>query len=338
MSKFEDISWMMKYRALTVDDYVFEDDMQRAQISSWIENGKIPGNLLLYGPAGTGKSNLASILINSILSKPGALQHDLYVMKERSVTGVDKLLRERWLNKPCIKSKQKIVLIEEIDKCSPQAQGQLKDDPLEKNQERVSFICSTNKFYKIDPALVSRFNFQYNLKSTNRLGIVRRLTQILEIEKVKYEDEKLEQYVESNPRIGIRDLINNLQCAVFDDILDFSKIRAVKSPQEELVISYSFKILDFLLKADQRTRMFAVIDPAGTKIKDDYNSLLQILEYNQELNYDVIYHELEEKVRFLPVKRIISEYIEEFEYKRDRGLHFIAFIYDAVKSLTDLGY
>lgn len=339
MTIFEQSSWMMKYRASSIDEYIFDDEHQKQQVCSWIKSGRIPGNLLLFGPKGTGKSNLKMLLINNILVQPGAQRFDLKIIQSRKVKAIDEFEESGWLTKSVQRSTQKIVLMEEIDKCSKEAQGQLKDGLLEKYQSTTAFICTTNHINKIDDALISRFNFRYNLKASNREGIIKRLCYILLQENVIYNEQELKDYVINNPTIGIRDLINNLQCAVFDNNLSFSNIKAVKSQEEQSIIDLTMNIINFLLySADHQTRMHALITPIKTPIKNWYSQLLEVLEYNSELDYDIIYRDIATKIEFLPVKKVCSQYLEHYEVKRDKGLHFIAFIYEAIKSLIDLGY
>ena len=57
--------WVEKYRPKDVSGYVFRDDHQRKQITTWIKDKSIP-HLLLSGAAGIGKTTLAKILINEI--------------------------------------------------------------------------------------------------------------------------------------------------------------------------------------------------------------------------------------------------------------------------------
>jgi len=90
-------------------------------VKSWIDNETIPGNVLLSGPAGTGKTTTAIVIIRKIIKN----QADLCRIKTRSVSDVDEKIAPFVQKKP-VSSKCKIVLIEELDRTSRQFQAQLK--------------------------------------------------------------------------------------------------------------------------------------------------------------------------------------------------------------------
>ena len=140
-----DISWFEKHRPLSLNDMVFDDESDMLLAKQWIENGRIDGNVILFGPPGTGKSTLINILIKSII-KSG---NDLFRMKTRSVKEIDEKLKP-FLNKKPIKSKIKIAYIEEIDGISPQGQRTLKEDLMEKYQKTCAYLCATNYIKKVD--------------------------------------------------------------------------------------------------------------------------------------------------------------------------------------------
>jgi len=185
-------SWYFKYRPKSIDEYIFESEDQYQHVHNWLKNEKIPGNLLLYGPPGTGKTALAEILIRNIIKS----EYDILKVKERSVSVIDELYK--WLIKRPVKSKSKIVYIEEFDRLSAAALRQLKDGILENYQQHVSFIATTNYVSKIDKALLTRFNFKFELKGLNTEGYYKRLKYILDQEGITYDDNKLKQFVVEN--------------------------------------------------------------------------------------------------------------------------------------------
>ena len=75
------ISWFEFFRPQSIDEMVFSDEQQKTLVKSWFDAESIPGNILLTGPAGTGKTTLALILIKRIIKN----QADYCRIKSRSV-------------------------------------------------------------------------------------------------------------------------------------------------------------------------------------------------------------------------------------------------------------
>ena len=157
----QNIAWFQKYKPTTIDEYVFPNEEFKSYVEKWLQYNTIDGNVLLYGPAGTGKTALTNILIHTFIND----NNDLKVVKDKSTANIDKL--HTWCVKEPIKSSKKIIYIEEIDRCHANAFNSLKDGLMEKYQNHVTFVATTNFINLIPHAVQSRFSYKLNLKSLN---------------------------------------------------------------------------------------------------------------------------------------------------------------------------
>jgi DNA polymerase III gamma/tau subunit len=326
-----DTAWFYKYQPKTIDEYVFESEEQKNTINNWIETGRIPGNLLLYGPPGTGKTALSEILINSIIKD----RNDLNKIKSRSVNAIDELTS--WVVKQPVRSKCKIIYLEEFDKLSNQAMGQLKDGMMEKYQNHVSFIATTNYINKIDKAVLTRFNFKYNLLGQNTDAVYNRLSCILQNENVEFDSDRLKDYVTTYIAIGIRDLINNLQINCIDNKINFDNIKIEKSAQESDIVQCVIEIIEYLLRQnDINNKRIVILQPLRSEIAPQYSKIQEIINNNQDINYEFILEELNNQISFLPIKIIISKYINDIDYKRYPNMHFLACLTELIQCINEL--
>jgi replication-associated recombination protein RarA len=62
--KVENSLWVEKYRPSVLENYVGNEHL-KDKVKGYIESGDVP-HLLLYGRAGTGKTTLAKLIVNSI--------------------------------------------------------------------------------------------------------------------------------------------------------------------------------------------------------------------------------------------------------------------------------
>ena len=324
-------SWFMKFKPNNAEEYVFESSEQRTQVMDWINDGQIPANVVLFGPAGTGKTALAEILIRSIISN----QHDLNRVVKRSVKDIDELAP--WLQKRPISSKKKVVYIEEFDKLSPEAKGTLKDGMMEKFQEYCTFICTTNHFNRIDHALQTRFTYQFNLTCTNKDGVFLRLVQILNQENVAHDPDKLRIFVDRNIGMGLRDLINTLQVNNLNSQIDFDKIVLQKSEQEEQIINLTISMITSIMECnDINLKKLCVTTPGNSIIAKQYNSLVEIIQYNQNIDYYEIFNQLMARIQFFPIKSLINQYSSTMDRKHNLYVHYIDFLYKSLKCIVEI--
>jgi DNA polymerase III gamma/tau subunit len=328
----ENVAWFKKYQPQSIDDYVFDTIEQEKTAKKWIENNCIDGNILFCGDAGTGKTALSTILIKALINS----NFDLQYIKDRSVKAIDGL--QGWLEKQPVKSKKKIIYLEEFDKLSREAIGTLKDGMMEKYQETTTFICTTNHINRIDRAIRTRFTHKWTFGTTSNVdGVIVRLSNILTAEKVQFDAEQLKKFIENNCQIGMRDLINSLQIAVINNAIDFTTIKVEKSEQEQQVIEMTMRIFSYLFTSkDASQKKLCLITPMQSEISTFYSGIIDIIQYNMSIDYIDIYYELYRTINFLPIIKIINKYINDIESKRFLNLHFIAFLHDAMKSIINL--
>jgi DNA polymerase III delta prime subunit len=322
MSNFADISWFMKYQPKEISEYVFDNPEHQVMVDGWLQNEAINGNLLMSGPAGMGKSSLANVLLHAIIKSP----HDFKKMKSRSVDEVDEL--GTWITTKPVKSKKKVVLFEEIDKISKQASTTLKDGYLEKYQSTCTFIATTNFISKIDPALKSRF-IHLSFTGTNIPGVIDRCANILTLENIEFDRSQLENFIKLKHKIGLRNIITQLQINSIGGKIDFDSITADASNLEEEVVDLVQKILETVIKTnDQLTKKSIIYNPNTSPISKEWSRITEITQYSKDLDYESIYILMNDKIQYIPIKLTINKYLNELESRKLLNISFLAFIFE----------
>lgn len=196
--------WTERYRPNTVDGYVFSDPAVKHQVETWIKDGSIP-HLLLHGPAGTGKTTLAKILVNQ-LDIDG---YDFLQVNASRDNGVDflKTKIEGFVSTLPF-GKLKVVLLDEADYLSPNAQGLLRG-LMETYASQARFIMTCNFAHKIIPPLKSRCH-EIHVNKQDMAEFTARAATVLLEESVVFELETLDKYVRSTYP-DLRKCLNLLQ-------------------------------------------------------------------------------------------------------------------------------
>lgn len=183
--------WVERYRPNTVDGYVFTDPDTRSQVEHWISTKNIP-HLLLHGPAGTGKTTLAKLLIHNLDVEDLDV---LYVNGSKEGRNID-WLRDK-LERFCQTmpfSRFKIVLIDEADYLNKDSVQPAMRNLMEDYSDSVRFFMTCNYVHKIIPPLRSRCH-EIRIDKTDLTEYTARAATVLVSENVDFELDTLDNYV-----------------------------------------------------------------------------------------------------------------------------------------------
>ena len=326
-------AWFMKYQPQTINDLIFDNNEHKTLVLKWIDDEKIDGNVVFYGKPGLGKTATSELLVRTIIK----VQNDLFKTSDRGVELVDEKIRPFLSSKP-VRSKQKIVYLEEIDKLSSMAQTSLKEGVLEKYQHIASFICCTNYIKKVDSALLTRFTYKIPFSGTNIDGIFSRLEYILTNENATFSADKLKEYVTKFYKLGIRELINNLQLQYISNNgnINFDNISTLDSLEDQ-VVNLILSILGKMNKLMSKDKRMCIITPLNSAISEEYNNLIKLIYNNFNLNYNYIYDRLVDyTINFIPFHMIISKYGESLENKKYPYSHLLGCLYELMQCVSDM--
>jgi DNA polymerase III delta prime subunit len=204
--------WVEQYRPKDIEGYVFRDEAQRDQVKQWIKEGSIP-HLLFSGAAGIGKTTLAKILINAL----GVDEYDLLEInasRENNVDNVRNNITSFISTMPF--GKFKVVLLDEADYLSPNAQAALRG-VMEEYSQTARFIMTCNYPHKIIPALHSRCQ-GFHIEKVDHTEFTARAATVLVAEGVEFDIDTLDSYVKATYP-DLRKCLNLLQMNTVEGIL-----------------------------------------------------------------------------------------------------------------------
>jgi replication factor C small subunit len=232
--------WTEKYRPSTIDGYVFTDPGQREQIEYFIKEKSVP-HLLFTGPAGTGKTTLAKILVNSLDIDP----YDFLQVNASRDNGVEFLKSkiEGFVSTMPF-GDLKIVLLDEADYLSHNAQAILRG-LMETYQSQARFILTANLAHKIINPLKSRCT-QIVIDKTDQTEFTARAATVLVTEGVEFDLDTIDSYVKATYP-DLRSCLKLLQSNSVSGALTISK-----SAGDASTMDYKLGVVELFKKGDLR--------------------------------------------------------------------------------------
>jgi replication factor C small subunit len=204
--------WVEKYRPKKMDGYVWRDDNQRKQVTTWINDKSIP-HLLLSGSPGIGKTTLAKMLLNEI-EIPSFDILEINASRERGIGEVRNRITNFIQMMPF--GPFKVVLLDEADELTLDAQAALRG-VMEEYSSTSRFILTCNHPNKIIPAIHSRCQ-QFHFDKIDQTEFTARVATILVEENIEFDLDTIDTFVKvSYP--DLRKCINLVQQNITDNKL-----------------------------------------------------------------------------------------------------------------------
>lgn len=207
--------WVEKYRPAHLNDLVLAPEIKE-YFQNAIKEGTIP-HLLFCGPAGTGKTTLAKILVNELDS----IYRYINASDERTLESVrEKILP--FAQTKSIDGKLKIIILDELDGFLPDSQRALRNI-MEEYSDNLRFIMTANFKNRIILPLKSRtisFELMPPLKE-----VTSRIVNIIKNENIIINDDQkplLKDLISTNYP-DIRKIIGLLQKYTTKNVLNIKK-------------------------------------------------------------------------------------------------------------------
>ena len=192
-----------KYRPHNLDSFIGDNSI-RDKIQEYINEGTLQ-NLLLFGPAGTGKPSLAKLIVEQ-------LESDYLYINASDERGID-TIRDKIV--PFASSigfnGLKIIILDEADYLTPQAQATLRN-VIETFSSSCRFIFTCNYLDRIISPLQSRC-VAFGIIPPSKKEVGQHILQICEKEKINYTKEDLGQIIITHYP-DIRKILNTVQGSV----------------------------------------------------------------------------------------------------------------------------
>lgn len=208
----KDKIWYEKHRPKKLNQLAL-DDKTRDLLESYMDDGEIP-HLMLHGPAGSGKTTIAMILIRALASARLLLNAS---SDDRGIATVKTKVKQFAAAKTMQKNKVNIVLFDEADGLTPDSQMALKNT-IETFHKNCRFIFTCNEIDKVIEPIKSRC-VMLRFETPPVKAVVKHCRRILKKESIKFVAKNIRKVVERYYP-DIRSIINNLQaCSITGKLL-----------------------------------------------------------------------------------------------------------------------
>jgi DNA polymerase III delta prime subunit len=188
----DDFLWVERYRPKTIQDCILPEKLKSIFLGI-LEKGDIP-NLLLYGPAGSGKTTVARALCKQLDNDCIILNGSLGA--EESGIEAFRTRVKSFASSVSFNGNRKVVIIDESDYLNPNSSQPALRALIEEFARNCAFIFTCNYKNRIIEPIHSRcsvieFKIDKEEKPKIATSFLKRIFHILEQEGIKFDDKKI---------------------------------------------------------------------------------------------------------------------------------------------------
>ncbi len=287
MASLDNSLLVEKYRPSKLENYVGNETIKKS-ISKYLEQNDIQ-NLIFYGPAGTGKTTLAKIIVKN-------LDCDHLYINASDERGIE-TIRDKVQGFASVASFKplKVVILDEADFLTIQAQASLRNI-IETFSRTTRFIMTCNFVERIIDPLQSRCQVLKIIPPTKK-DVAKHLNWILQQESIKHNINDLVPLV-NQYYPDLRKCINTIQLSTLDNTLKLDKSILVSS-------NYIDKVINALSEGSKHNKI------------DCYNDIRQIIADANIDDFDELFKALYERASeyLLNKEGTVAILINEHQYK-----------------------